>query len=52
VPVSWLLAEAEAGRIPALRAGRAWLCDPDAVEAELLTRARQAAVGRQEVADA
>jgi excisionase family DNA binding protein len=49
VPLSWLRAEAENGRIPALRAGRAWLCDPTAVEAALLARARQAAAPQQEV---
>jgi hypothetical protein len=41
VPVSWLRAEAEAGRIPCLRAGKAILCDFAAVEAALLERARQ-----------
>jgi hypothetical protein len=47
VPLSWLRAEAEAGRVPCLRAGNRYLCDPDAVEATLLERARQP--GRQEV---
>lgn len=42
VRVRWLAAEAEAGRIPALRAGDRWLCDPCAVEAALLERARMA----------
>jgi hypothetical protein len=41
VPVSWLRAEAEAGRIPCLRAGKTILCDFAAVEAALLERARQ-----------
>lgn len=41
VPVSWLRAEAEASRIPCLRAGKAILCDFAAVEAALLERARQ-----------
>jgi hypothetical protein len=41
VPVGWLRAEAEAGRVPCLRAGTRYLCDPDAVEAALLKRARQ-----------
>jgi len=36
----WLLSEAIAGRIPALHAGSRWLCDPEAVEAALLERAR------------
>lgn len=38
----WLREEAEAGRIPCLRAGRTLLFDADAVEAALLARARQA----------
>jgi hypothetical protein len=50
VPVGWLQAEAEAGRVPCLRAGNRFLCDPDAVEAALLERARRP-VG-QEVASA
>ena len=41
VPVKWLRAEAEAGRIPHLRAGRAMLCDLETVERILLQRARQ-----------
>lgn len=40
VPPGWLIAEAEAGRMPALDAGGMWLCDLDAVEAALLARAR------------
>jgi hypothetical protein len=40
VPVAWLAEEARAGRVPALAAGSKFLCDPAAVEAELLTRAR------------
>jgi hypothetical protein len=43
VPVRWLRAEAEAGRIPCLRADSQILCDPEAVEAALLERARQPA---------
>ncbi len=42
VPVRWLRAEAEAGRIPSLQAGNSYLCDPQAVEAALLERARHA----------
>ncbi len=42
VPARWLRDEAEAGRIPHLKAGRAVLCDVAAVEAVLLERARQA----------
>ena len=41
VPVGWLRDEADAGRIPCLRAGRVYLCDPLAVETALLERARQ-----------
>jgi hypothetical protein len=41
VPARWLRGEAEAGRVPALRAGNQFLCDPGAVEAALLERARQ-----------
>lgn len=40
VPVAWLRGEAEAGRIPCLRADKQVLCDHDAVEAALLDRAR------------
>lgn len=32
VPSTWLRAEAEAGRIPHLRAGSAFLFDPEVVE--------------------
>jgi hypothetical protein len=41
VPFRWLKVEAEAGRIPALRAEGRFLCDFAAVEAALLERARQ-----------
>jgi hypothetical protein len=40
VPLRWLRSEAEAGRIPSLRADRQFLCDFEAVEATLLMRAR------------
>ena len=40
VPVRWLIEEAEAGRIPCLRAGKSFVCDPTAVESILLERAR------------
>jgi hypothetical protein len=43
VPVRWLRSEAEAGRIPCLRAQNQFLCDLVAVEAVLLERARQSA---------
>lgn len=41
IPAAWLRAEAEAGRIPHLKAGRVLLFDPDLVEQLLLARARQ-----------
>ena len=41
VPLAWLKAEAQARRIPSLRAGRRLLFNPDAVERVLLERARQ-----------
>jgi hypothetical protein len=44
--VVWLKAEADAGRLPCLKAGRRLLFDPAAVEAELLRRAAQKAVAR------
>lgn len=40
VPVRWLRSEAEAGRIPSLRADNQYLCEFEAVEAVLLQRAR------------
>jgi hypothetical protein len=40
VPVKWLRQEAEAGRVPCLKAGKALLFDPDTVEHVLLERAR------------
>jgi hypothetical protein len=42
VPSRWLRAEAEAGRVPSLRAGNQFLSDLEAVEAALLERARKA----------
>ena len=41
VPSTWLRGEAEAGRVPALRVGRTFFFDPDAVQAILLERARR-----------
>jgi excisionase family DNA binding protein len=54
VPSTWLRAEAEAGRIPHLRAGRAFLFDLDLVEQLLIQRARckPDAAGREEARDA
>jgi hypothetical protein len=43
VPLRWLRAEAEAGRIPSLRADNQFLCDLGTVEAALLDRARRPA---------
>jgi hypothetical protein len=43
VPLRWLRAEAEGGRIPTLRADKQFLCDLEAVEAALLERARRPA---------
>jgi hypothetical protein len=40
VPVAWLRAEADAGRLPHLRAGSRYLFDVDMVERLLLDRAR------------
>ncbi|MBN1514322.1 MAG: hypothetical protein JXB13_20065 [Phycisphaerae bacterium] len=39
LPTAWLKAEAEAGRLPCLRAGQRMLFDSEAVEAALLNRA-------------
>lgn len=41
VPTTWLRAEAEAGRIPHLRAGCALLFDPEVVERILFDRLRE-----------
>ncbi|MFO0840681.1 MAG: DNA-binding protein [Phycisphaerae bacterium] len=45
VPASWLRAEALAGRVPHLRAGRRLLFNPTAVEGILLDRAAGGAKG-------
>lgn len=42
LPMNWLRAEAEAGRIPHLKAGRRLLFNIAAVEDELLARSRTA----------
>jgi hypothetical protein len=42
VPPSWLAAELSANRLPGVRAGDVWLCDPAAVERTLLERAQKA----------
>ncbi|MBX3410390.1 MAG: hypothetical protein KF859_10960 [Phycisphaeraceae bacterium] len=41
VPAKWLRAEAEAGRIPHLRAGSALLFDPEVVERIVFDRLRE-----------
>ena len=41
VSAAWLRAEAEAGRIPHLRADKRFLFDPQTVERVLLERAQQ-----------
>lgn len=41
VPAAWLRAEAEAGRIPHLKAGCKLLFDPTTVERVLLERAQE-----------
>ncbi len=45
LPVRWLRQEAEAGRVPCLRADKALLFDPDTVERVLLERARETQQG-------
>lgn len=40
VPVQWLKDEAEAKRIPSLKAGRVFLFDPQTTEQVLVERAR------------
>jgi excisionase family DNA binding protein len=44
VPVGWLRAEAQAGRIPHLKAGRQILLHPEAVQKVLAERAKQEGV--------
>ena len=43
VSVKWLRGEAEAGRVPCLKADKALLFDPETVERVLLERAQQPA---------
>ncbi len=45
VPVNWLRAQADAGRLPHLRIGRRLLFPVEAVEAELLSRSMGAVKG-------
>lgn len=47
VPVRWLKAEADAGRIPCVRADAVLLFDPDIVERVLLERAQAATVAEE-----
>jgi excisionase family DNA binding protein len=42
LPVGWLRREAQAGRVPAIKAGRRILLDPQAVERALVERAQEA----------
>lgn len=51
VPAKWLRAEAEAGRIPHLRAGSALLFDPEVVERIVLQRLSETPGPAQEVRD-
>ena len=46
VPSRWLRAEAEAGRVPHLKADKVLLFDPETVERVLLDRARREGVTR------
>lgn len=41
LPAAWFKAEAEAGRIPSLHAGRRLVFNPEAVERALLERAER-----------
>jgi hypothetical protein len=45
VPIAWLRAEADANRVPVLRAGRRLLFNPEVVKAVLLARAGQSTEG-------
>ena len=50
VPVSWLKAEAEADKIPHLKAGRVFLFNPDVVEQVLVERASKGGImNRQQI---
>lgn len=49
VPAAWLRSEAQAGRVPHLRAGRRILFNPVAVERVLLERAIREAQGGGDV---
>ena len=42
VPVRWIKAEADAGRLPCVKAERVYLFDTEAVESALIERARKA----------
>ncbi len=45
LPAAWLKSEAEAGRIPSLRAGRRLVFNSEAVEQTLIERAKDRAKG-------
>lgn len=51
VACSWLKAEALAGRVPCLRAGRSFLFNPKATEKRLLERASRESLSIQGVAN-
>lgn len=50
VPATWLRAEADAGRIPHLRAGSALLFDPETVERIVFDRLRESSTRAKGVA--
>lgn len=50
VPATWLRAEAEAGRMPHLRAGSALLFDPEVVERIVFDRLRESSTSAKGVA--
>lgn len=49
VPVAWLRSEAQAGRLPHVRAGQIYLFHPKSVEDVLIERARQSRLFRKAV---
>lgn len=46
LPAAWIKAEAEAGRLPHLRAGRQMMFNPEAVERVLFERTQQEQEGK------
>ncbi len=49
IPATWLRSEAEAGRIPHLRAGSVLLFDPEVVERIVFDRVRESPKRTEEV---